>query len=86
MIHCLNPYVLTTEIQGFMSPEYAIEGRFSKESDIFSFGVLLLEIVSGKKNTSFHDDDSMTLLGFVSTFNLPFLKLQISFLSSKVQS
>lgn len=59
---------------GYMTPEYAMEGRFSEKSDIFSFGVLLLEIVSGKKNTSFHDDDSMTLLGFVSTFNLPFLK------------
>lgn len=49
---------------GYMSPEYVMEGRFSEKSDIFSFGVLLLEIVSGKKNTSFYDDESMTLLGF----------------------
>ncbi|RWR88112.1 G-type lectin S-receptor-like serine/threonine-protein kinase [Cinnamomum micranthum f. kanehirae] len=28
-----------------MSPEYAMEGRFSEKSDVFSFGVLLLEIV-----------------------------------------
>ena len=38
---------------GYMSPEYAMEGLFSIESDVFSFGVLLLEIVSGKKNTGF---------------------------------
>ncbi|XP_021896026.1 G-type lectin S-receptor-like serine/threonine-protein kinase At1g11330 isoform X2 [Carica papaya] len=50
---------------GYMSPEYAMEGRFSEKSDVFSFGVLLLEIVSGRKNTSFHDDiHSLSLLGY----------------------
>jgi hypothetical protein len=39
---------------GYMSPEYALEGLFSIKSDVFSFGVLLLEIVSGKKNTGFY--------------------------------
>ncbi|CAL5393145.1 unnamed protein product [Camellia sinensis] len=34
---------------GYMSPEYAIEGLFSVKSDVFSFGVLVLEIVSGKR-------------------------------------
>ncbi|KAK6132611.1 hypothetical protein DH2020_033641 [Rehmannia glutinosa] len=32
---------------GYMSPEYAIDGVFSVKSDVFSFGVLVLEIVSG---------------------------------------
>ncbi|KAK9092245.1 hypothetical protein Syun_027156 [Stephania yunnanensis] len=36
---------------GYMSPEYAMDGLFSAKSDVFSFGVLLLEIISGKKNT-----------------------------------
>ncbi|KAI3909839.1 hypothetical protein MKW92_050642 [Papaver armeniacum] len=50
---------------GYMSPEYAMEGRFSEKSDVFSFGVLLLEIVSGKKNTSFHLQGlSLSLLGY----------------------
>ncbi|KAJ3670317.1 hypothetical protein LUZ60_010641 [Juncus effusus] len=35
---------------GYMSPEYAMDGIFSVKSDVFSFGVLILEIVSGKKN------------------------------------
>ncbi|KAH9657606.1 G-type lectin S-receptor-like serine/threonine-protein kinase [Citrus sinensis] len=48
---------------GYMSPEYAMEGRFSEKSDVFSFGVLLLEIVSGRKNTSFFEDD-LTILGY----------------------
>ncbi|KAL5570489.1 hypothetical protein UlMin_027064 [Ulmus minor] len=42
---------------GYMSPEYAIDGKFSIKSDVFSFGVLLLEIVSGKRNRSFHHPD-----------------------------
>ncbi|GJN32665.1 hypothetical protein PR202_gb21185 [Eleusine coracana subsp. coracana] len=33
-----------------MSPEYAMDGVFSVKSDVFSFGVLVLEIVSGRKN------------------------------------
>ncbi|KAG9452815.1 hypothetical protein H6P81_005719 [Aristolochia fimbriata] len=48
---------------GYMSPEYAMEGRFSEKSDVFSLGVLLLEIVSGKKNSSFYNnEDSLNLL------------------------
>ena len=48
-----------------MSPEYAIEGIFSIKSDVFSFGVLLLDIVSGKKNTGFYQTASLNLLGYV---------------------
>ncbi|WRX29401.1 Serine-threonine/tyrosine-protein kinase [Theobroma cacao] len=49
---------------GYMSPEYAIDGVFSMKSDVFSFGVLVLEIVSGKKNRGFsHPDHDHNLLG-----------------------
>ncbi|KAK2350674.1 G-type lectin S-receptor serine/threonine-protein kinase RKS1 [Trifolium repens] len=36
---------------GYMSPEYAMEGRYSTKSDVFSYGVLLLEIIAGQRNT-----------------------------------
>nr|KYP48855.1 Cysteine-rich receptor-like protein kinase 10 [Cajanus cajan] len=50
---------------GYMSPEYAMQGLFSEKSDVFSFGVLVLEIVSGRRNSSFYDDEhALSLLGF----------------------
>ncbi|PON41059.1 Cysteine rich receptor like kinase [Parasponia andersonii] len=42
---------------GYIAPEYAMEGLYSIKSDVFSFGVLLLEILSGRKNSSFHITD-----------------------------
>ncbi|GLU23476.1 hypothetical protein SLE2022_394760 [Rubroshorea leprosula] len=49
---------------GYMAPEYALEGIFSVKSDVFSFGVLLLEILSGKKNPGFYQTNSLNLLGY----------------------
>ncbi|RDY09719.1 Cysteine-rich receptor-like protein kinase 6, partial [Mucuna pruriens] len=37
-----------------MAPEYAMEGLYSVKSDVFSFGVLLLEIICGKRNSGFY--------------------------------
>ncbi|EES18427.1 putative receptor-like protein kinase At4g00960 [Sorghum bicolor] len=39
---------------GYMSPEYALHGIFSAKSDVFSYGVLILEIVTGRRNTYTH--------------------------------
>ncbi|KAL4012235.1 hypothetical protein IC575_029331 [Cucumis melo] len=35
---------------GYMAPEYARHGHLSSKSDVFSFGVLVLEIVTGQRN------------------------------------
>ncbi|XP_076918732.1 cysteine-rich receptor-like protein kinase 15 [Bidens hawaiensis] len=47
---------------GYMSPEYAMHGRFSVKSDVFSLGVLLLEIISGKRNTGIFQPGHTDLL------------------------
>jgi hypothetical protein len=50
-----------------MPPEYAVHGSFSIKSDVFSFGVVVLEIISGKKNSGFCDPQHrLNLLGHVS--------------------
>ncbi|XP_054811718.1 cysteine-rich receptor-like protein kinase 10 [Prosopis cineraria] len=39
---------------GYMAPEYAMQGLFSVKSDAYSFGVVLLEIICGKRIRDFH--------------------------------
>ncbi|KAJ0983535.1 hypothetical protein J5N97_011790 [Dioscorea zingiberensis] len=49
---------------GYMAPEYAMDGIFSVKSDVFSFGVLVLEIISGQKNRGvYYSESHLNLLG-----------------------
>ncbi|CAN6971859.1 unnamed protein product [Brassica rapa subsp. trilocularis] len=51
---------------GYMAPEYAMNGKFSVKTDVFSFGVLVLEIITGKRNNwSPEDKSSLFLLSYV---------------------
>ena len=52
---------------GYMEPEYAFDELFSTKSDVFSFGILLLEIISGKKSRVFcHANHNHNLIRHVS--------------------
>ena len=52
---------------GYMAPEYAMDGVFSVKSDVFSFGVIVLEIISGKRNRGVYSYSSLlNLLARVS--------------------
>ncbi|XP_011015680.1 PREDICTED: G-type lectin S-receptor-like serine/threonine-protein kinase RKS1, partial [Populus euphratica] len=51
---------------GYMSPEYAIHGQYSIKSDVFSYGVLTLEIISGRKNSDYGEKEPwLNLIGHV---------------------
>ncbi|KAJ8773781.1 hypothetical protein K2173_006431 [Erythroxylum novogranatense] len=50
---------------GYMSPEYAVFGKFSIKSDVFSFGVIVLEIITGKKINEFDQLPALSLIGYV---------------------
>lgn len=52
----------------YMSPEYAMHGKFSMKSDVYSFGILVLEIISGKKNSNLHQIDESTTASNMVTF------------------
>ncbi|KAM7495509.1 hypothetical protein LguiB_030118 [Lonicera macranthoides] len=63
---------------GYMAPEYAVDGLFSVKSDVFSFGVLVLEIVSGKRNRGFiHPDHQHNLLGHAWRLHLEGKSLEL---------
>ncbi|KAJ0982947.1 hypothetical protein J5N97_011202 [Dioscorea zingiberensis] len=42
---------------GYMAPEYAMDGVYSVKSDVFSYGVLVLEIISGQRNKGVYISD-----------------------------
>ena len=71
---------------GYMPPEYAMEGAFSVKSDTYSFGVLMLEIVSGLKISSpYLIKDFPNLIAYVSTRNAQNSEQQLSTGKEKYQ-
>ncbi|KAL3748220.1 hypothetical protein ACJRO7_009453 [Eucalyptus globulus] len=58
LARCLDPEKshLSTGIAGtlgYMAPEYVVRGQLTEKADVYSFGVLVLEILSGRKNSVF---------------------------------
>ncbi|KAI3698081.1 hypothetical protein L6452_31193 [Arctium lappa] len=79
-----------------MSPEYALHGQFSVKSDVFSFGVLVLEMIVGQRNQRFRngqgDEGLLTIAwkslqdGTVSNMIDPILKERVGSLRDIVRT
>ncbi|XP_058747479.1 probable leucine-rich repeat receptor-like serine/threonine-protein kinase At3g14840 isoform X2 [Vicia villosa] len=51
---------------GYMAPEYAMHGYLTEKADVYSFGIVVLEIVSGTSNTVIHpQEECFSLLDWV---------------------
>lgn len=48
-----------------MAPEYASSGKLTEKSDVYSYGVMLLELISGKRPVDMDDDENDTLIDWV---------------------
>lgn len=63
----LSVVLVFSTCSGYIAPEYALRGHISVKSDVFSFGILVLEIVSGKKIMGLSQPgNDLNLLGYVS--------------------
>ncbi|KAM3413130.1 hypothetical protein ACQJBY_004350 [Aegilops geniculata] len=62
--HGITKHVVGT--YGYMAPEYVMRGNYSVKSDSFSFGVMVLEIVTGRKNNDYcNSEKSQDLLNVI---------------------
>lgn len=65
--------------RGYMAPEYLANGQLTEKADVYSFGVLLLEIVTGRQNnkgkTSEFSDSLVTVVSWLLSCLCIFYKL-----------
>ncbi|KAF9596105.1 hypothetical protein IFM89_007158 [Coptis chinensis] len=44
---------------GCIAPEYALSGKLTEKADVYSYGVLVIEVLCGQKINSFYQDSSV---------------------------
>lgn len=55
----------------YLAPEYARSGKVSEKSDVFSYGVMLLELITGRPPIFTTDTESSTDLSLVEYVSTP---------------
>ncbi|KAJ4851278.1 hypothetical protein Tsubulata_019971 [Turnera subulata] len=71
---------------GYMAPEYLKKGHFSTKSDVYSFGILVLEIITGQKNSRFRDSVNLQTYAWKQWINGTALELVDPTLADKWQT
>lgn len=67
-------------VSGYMAPEYATRGCLTRKADVYSYGVVALEIVSGMSNiNSMSNEEYLHLLDWVCHFLLFFFSFMTQF-------
>lgn len=54
-------------ISGYMAPEYIVRGKLTEKADVFSFGIVVIEVVTGTRNNAF-SQNSQSILQRVCLF------------------
>ena len=49
MLKLLASEIMMPSCRAYMSPEFKLEGIISKKLDIYSLGLIIIEIISGKR-------------------------------------
>ena len=66
---CQACYKNCAHVRGYTAPEYAIHGQLSEKADTYSYGVVVLEIISGQKSSELREHaDGEFLLRRVCNF------------------
>jgi hypothetical protein len=62
-----------------MAPEYALRGQLTQKTDVFGFGVLVLETISGRKNRILAEEELLIegVCLLISSFKWKFLKSRL---------
>ncbi|XP_026442138.1 probable LRR receptor-like serine/threonine-protein kinase At3g47570 [Papaver somniferum] len=75
--HTSNPSVGIRGTVGYAAPEYGMGTEISKNGDIYSFGILLLELFTGRRPTDNMFKDGLSLHSFAATSLLTDRVMQI---------